>query len=174
MTRLSSSERKAELDKQRMIEADNGEVVEYTGRTPPPPLDPDEQRLRDEDAARGYQKLDAEQEKVPEGYVYVITNAAYPEWVSVGHSRSPTRRLTSYNRGSPFRDFVIEHKELFDDRFVAEKDVHRTLDALFDRKREWFKCSAQTAINVIKNVRGQHGHDIDLRLGSELAGHQDS
>ena len=43
------------------------------------------------------------------GYVYVITNAAWPEWVKVGMAIDADDRLNGYQTSSPFRDYELQY-----------------------------------------------------------------
>lgn len=86
---------------------------------------------------------------------YVITNAAYPEWVKVGFTSKSemTSRLRVYQTGSPFRDYEVYHQVLFDDAKSAEKEVHSRLKQMgAQKKNEWFKISKKLAANIIDAV----------------------
>lgn len=86
---------------------------------------------------------------------YVITNAAYPEWVKVGFTSKSemTSRLRVYQTGSPFRDYEVYHEVLFDDAKSAEKEVHKRLKLMgAQKKNEWFKISKKLAANIIDAV----------------------
>lgn len=86
---------------------------------------------------------------------YVITNAAYPEWVKIGFTSKSemTSRLRVYQTGSPFRDYEVYHEVLFDDAKAAEKEVHSRLKLMnATKKNEWFKISKKLAANMIDAV----------------------
>ena len=46
---------------------------------------------------------------VDAGYVYVITNPAWPEWVKVGSTVSLEERLSNYQTSDPTRSYVVYH-----------------------------------------------------------------
>jgi len=43
--------------------------------------------------------------QVKEGYVYVITNPAWPDWVKIGMAIDAEDRLNGYQTSSPMRDY---------------------------------------------------------------------
>lgn len=88
---------------------------------------------------------------------YVITNAAWPEWVKIGFtSKSEMKtRLSTYQTGSPFRDYEVYHEVQFDDAKAAEKEVHKRLkqmNATRSPGTEWFKMGKRMAANMIDAV----------------------
>lgn len=86
---------------------------------------------------------------------YVITNAAYPDWVKIGFTSKSemTSRLRVYQTGSPFRDYEVYHEVLFDDAKLAEQEVHKRLKQMgASKKNEWFKISKRLAANMIDAV----------------------
>ena len=58
---------------------------------------------------------DMTEDGAQEGYVYVITNKAWPEWVKIGRAIDANDRLRSYQTNSPLRDYWIVYSEYFDD-----------------------------------------------------------
>ncbi len=94
---------------------------------------------------------------------YVITNAAYPEWVKVGFTSKSemTSRLRVYQTGSPFRDYEVYHQVLFNDAKSAEKEVHKRLKMMgAQKKNEWFKISKKLAANIIDAVFDDIENDL--------------
>ncbi|ECV9083715.1 GIY-YIG nuclease family protein [Salmonella enterica subsp. enterica serovar Infantis] len=88
---------------------------------------------------------------------YVITNPAWPEWVKIGFtSKSEMKtRLSTYQTGTPFRDFEVYHEVHFDDAKEAEKEVHKRLkqmNATRSPGTEWFKIPKKLAANMIDGV----------------------
>ena len=100
-------------------------------------------------ALKNWQKHKAKHHK---GLVYVIRNAAWPDWYKIGVScKSMENRLEKYNFCSPLRDFVVCHAETFDDAYGAEKAIHFMLKQhkdCHDNNGEWFK----TYVPVIQEV----------------------
>ena len=105
-------------------------------------------------AFSGTYKLDS----IKEGYVYVITNKAWPEWVKIGMAIDAEDRLNGYQTSSPMRDFILEHSVASNDRRKSEKEAHtRALPLSLDSKGEWFKLSVEQAITILDNLN-EHGY----------------
>ena len=96
-------------------------------------------------------------ESIKEGYVYVITNKAWPEWVKIGMAIDAEDRLNGYQTSSPMRDYVLEYSVASNDRRKSEKEAHtRALPLATDCKGEWFKMSVEQAITILDNLDEQH------------------
>lgn len=86
---------------------------------------------------------------------YVITNAAYPEWVKIGFTSKSemTERLRVYQTGSPFRDYEVYHVVYFADARMAETEVQARLKLMNATKSgEWYKMSPRMAANMLDAV----------------------
>ena len=85
-----------------------------------------------------------------EGYVYVISNPAWPDWVKVGMAIDADDRCSSYQTSSPLRDYVLHCAISSDDRRKDESKAHKRLDTVAsDRRGEWFKVSVDTAVKYL-------------------------
>jgi len=62
--------------------------------------------------------------QVPEGFVYVIGNAAWPGYYKIGMSQNPKLRLSQYQTYSPLRDYKLYHWSFWSDKSEGEKLVH--------------------------------------------------
>lgn len=94
---------------------------------------------------------------------YVLTNAAYPEWVKVGFTSKSemTSRLRVYQTGSPFRDYEVYHEVKFPDARAAEAEVHKRLKAMcVTCNGEWFKISKNMASNIVDAVYDDMDNDL--------------
>ena len=85
----------------------------------------------------------------PEGQVYIITNPAWEGWVKVGMAVDAKDRLNSYQTSCPFRDYMLYYSYETKDRRKAESEAHSKLDEKFERRKEWFRCTPQEAIEVL-------------------------
>jgi hypothetical protein len=84
------------------------------------------------------------------GYVYVITNAAWPDWVKVGMAIDADDRLNGYQTSSPFRDYELQYSVYCKDRRKLEGKAHKAVEAIAsDRNNEWFKASVEDAVDCI-------------------------
>jgi len=95
---------------------------------------------------------------IKEGYVYAISNAAWPEWIKIGKAIDADDRLSSYQTSSPMRDYKLVHSVYFEDRNVAERKAH-TLAAFKTAhpwnkhdNGEWFKLTEIEAIEILKET----------------------
>ncbi len=89
-------------------------------------------------------------DSIKEGYVYVITNPAWPEWVKIGMAIDADDRCNGYQTGSPFRDYVLEHVMVTNNRRAAETQAHTAAAKIAEEQRgEWFKLSVEEAKNIL-------------------------
>ena len=123
----------------------NGKYIKATH----PLYKPGRYKTFNDAAFSGTYKLDS----IKEGYVYVITNKAWPEWVKIGMAIDAEDRLNGYQTSSPMRDFILEHSVASTDRRKSEKEAHtRALPLSLDSKGEWFKLSVEQAITILDNL----------------------
>ena len=128
----------------------NGKYIKTTH----PLYKPGRYKTFNEAAFEGTYKLS----DVKEGYVYVITNKAWPGWVKIGMAVDAEERLSGYQTSSPHRDYVLEHSVASNDRRKSEREAHtRALPLATDSKGEWFKLSVEQAITILDNLN-EHGH----------------
>lgn len=88
---------------------------------------------------------------------YVIVNPAWPEWVKIGFTSKEEMktRLSTYQTGSPFRDYEVYHEVYFDDAHAAEIEVRKRLkqmNATQGTGKEWYKMPKSIASNMIDSV----------------------
>jgi len=94
---------------------------------------------------------------IKEGYVYAITNKAWPDWVKIGMAVDVEERLSSFQTSSPHRDYVLAYSVASNDRRKSEGEAHtRALALATDAKGEWFKLSVEQAITILDNLDEQH------------------
>jgi hypothetical protein len=88
-----------------------------------------------------------------EGYVYVISNPAWPGWVKVGMAIDANDRCSSYQTSSPLRDYTLHCAISSEDRRKDEYKAHKRLDTVASNRRgEWFKVSVEDATNCITGI----------------------
>ena len=94
----------------------------------------------------GTYKLDS----IKEGYVYAITNPAWPEWVKIGMAIDADDRCNGYQTSSPFRDYSLEHVMITNNRRKAEAQAHKAAAKIAKEQRgEWFKLSVKEAAEIL-------------------------
>lgn len=90
------------------------------------------------------------------GFIYVLTNDAWPGWVKVGITQDPHARLITYNVNDPLKRF--EYDYITDDEWPLriEQEAHRLLRWQFEcgagQDPEWFKCSPDDAKAAIRRA----------------------
>jgi hypothetical protein len=116
-------------------------------------------------AARNKKRLDAIRTKyadvlkslntlttgVREGFVYVMTNNAWPGFVKIGRAVDPEDRLASFQVADPLRGYELRYYRFFPDRYAAEAAAHMALGEA-RLSGEWFAVSVEEAINVVKRL----------------------
>lgn len=92
-------------------------------------------------------------ESIKEGYVYAITNPAWPEWVKIGMAIDADDRCNGYQTSSPFRDYTIEHVVVTNNRRAAEAEAHKLATRISKEVRgEWFKLDIEQAKTILNNI----------------------
>ena len=100
-----------------------------------------------------------------QGYVYVLTNAAMPGLVKIGHSVNggKTRARDIYQTGVPL-PFDVAFEMLVDDSYEIEQRVHSWLSPYrVSDNREFFRCDVEDAI---ESVIGAYLCDSEQCVGS--------
>lgn len=81
-----------------------------------------------------------------EGYLYLITNSAWPGWIKVGTTRNIKSRMYGYQTGSPFRDYNIIFSIKHPAYLQAEKKIKEQMKHFAsDIRNEWFKVDHNIA-----------------------------
>ena len=94
----------------------------------------------------GTYKLDS----IKEGYVYAITNPAWPGWVKIGMAIDADDRCNGYQTSSPFRDYTLEHMIVTNDRRAAEAEAHKLANKMaVETRGEWFKLNIEQAKSIL-------------------------
>lgn len=106
-------------------------------------------RYNNWDDAHSHQKLDS----VKDGYVYVITNPAWPAWVKIGMAVDAGDRCKGYQTSCPFRNFKLKYAVASTDRRASEAEAHKLAeDVAEERRGEWFKMPTAYAIQVLNSL----------------------
>ena len=90
--------------------------------------------------------------RIREGYVYAISNPAWPNWIKIGMAVDADDRCASYQTSSPFRDYQIEAKQFTKDKSKLETQAHKEAEKLGLRQGEWFRINKLQAISLIKSL----------------------
>lgn len=94
------------------------------------------------------------------GYLYIVTNDAFPGWVKVGTTWNLTERLHVYQTGDPFRRYKLVYSVHHPEFRKAEKQVKEVMKHFaLTIKGEWY----QVDLNMAKS-----------RLDEQLEDYQNS
>lgn len=98
--------------------------------------------------------------KIPNtiGYVYAITNPAFPGWIKIGASCDAETRLNQYQTYSPYRDYALVKYVMCMDYISLEDKVLRQFS---ERSNEWVKASIEEVKQILEE-------QIDLVTKSRL------
>jgi hypothetical protein len=55
------------------------------------------------------------------GFVYLISNSAFPEWIKVGITKNLEKRLSTYQTYDPLRRYIVEKYSFVEDSRYIEK-----------------------------------------------------
>ena len=148
-----------EIQKERNIKS-NAKRMYVNGKYIPdthPFHKPGRYKTFNDAAFEGTYKLDS----IKEGYVYIITNPAWPEWVKIGMAVDADDRCNGYQTSSPFRDYKIEHVVVTNNRRAAEAEAHKAATKMAKETRgEWFKLDIELAKTILNNIT------IELKKGA--------
>ena len=96
--------------------------------------------------------------QIKEGYVYAISNSAWPDWIKIGMAIDAEDRLSSYQTSSPMRNYRLVHSVYCEDRSESERSAH----ILAARKAkipwnktdngEWFNITQSQAVDILKEI----------------------
>jgi hypothetical protein len=86
------------------------------------------------------------------GFVYIIGNPAWPDFVKVGRAFDPESRLLSLQTGDPNRGYRLYRAVYFHDCYAAEREMHLRLE-YYRAGGEWFALSHQYAEFALNYLR---------------------
>ncbi|AAQ81440.1 hypothetical protein 44RRORF121c [Aeromonas phage 44RR2.8t] len=92
---------------------------------------------------------------IREGYVYVLTNPAWPGHFKIGSTISVYDRLATYQSYSPFRDYKIQTYFFTHDRFKTEKQLH----FMFGANGEWVDNTSTQLDDVLRIFNTERNKD---------------
>ncbi len=84
-----------------------------------------------------------------EGQVYILYSPAYPSWCKIGMAVDARDRLSNFQTGTPYRDYILVASYDVPDRREAEKEAHKLLRETHASKNEWFVVGANVAKEIL-------------------------
>lgn len=100
---------------------------------------------------------------IKEGFVYLVTNPAWPDKIKIGSYIDVVERLNVYQSYSPNRDYELHEYYFSHDRFKEEKQWHRSLCA----DGEWCKCELEPIRKLFKTKKLHSIPDLSIFRISE-------
>jgi hypothetical protein len=101
--------------------------------------------------------MTAEAQTTEGGYVYLISNPAWPGWFKTGKTEDPSERLSKYQTGDPLRAYRLEHFAPTDDHHAVEHLFRFELERLgYERSKEWFRVPLDDAKAILARVIEEH------------------
>lgn len=95
-------------------------------------------------------KIHGEQTEIKEGFVYIISNIAYPDWIKVGMAFDYEKRLNVYNQYDPESKFKIIGIRWTDNRRILENKILEDMSQVALKQRgEWFRIEKETALDIL-------------------------
>ena len=92
-------------------------------------------------------------ERIKEGYVYAISNPAWPDWIKIGMAIDAEDRLNGYQTSSPMRDYKLLHSVASKDRGKLERVAHKAAALCGERQGEWFKITGEEAVVILEHIK---------------------
>ena len=113
---------------------------------------------------------------MPKGYIYILTNPSFPEWVKIGYADDVNDRVVQLNRTecTPFAFRIYATYEVSDR--LKDIPVHTLIDQLNpslrskdevdgkQRVREFYAMTAEEAYSILENVAKINGLEQNLKL----------
>ena len=114
--------------------------------------------------------------RVSQGYVYILTNPSFPEYVKIGYADDVKSRLIQLNRSEciPFAFRVYATYEV--NSRLSDKKIHEIIDKLnpdlraiesFEgkrRTREFYAMAKEDAYALLKSIAEINGLEKNLKL----------
>lgn len=86
---------------------------------------------------------------IKSGYIYLITNPAWSEYVKLGYSNNTKIRLNTYQTCSPLKDFIICYQTYTNNVTLIENTFREKFGYDYG---EWYKVNICEAINIIETL----------------------
>lgn len=82
------------------------------------------------------------------GFVYIISNPAFPGLFKVGVARDVKQRLNSYQTSDPDRAYQLEYSL----KTTKYREIEKRILAAFDSRHEWVRAAKDDIIAAIKSA----------------------
>ena len=110
------------------------------------------------------------------GYIYILTNPSFPQYVKIGYANNLESRLKQLNRSEciPFAFRVYAYYKV--PKRLTDTEIHKIIDTLNpnlraidtvdgkERKREFYELSADDAYEILLGIAKINGMDDNVIL----------
>ena len=108
------------------------------------------------------------------GYIYILTNPSFPEYVKIGYADNVDARVAQLNRSECTPFAFKKYAVLPVANRLADKNVHKLIDRFKPelrakenvngkiRVREFFAMTAQEAVEILDTIGGIYGETPQL------------
>lgn len=91
------------------------------------------------------------------GFLYIVTNAAFPGFVKVGATENLDARLRAYQTSDPKRAYKMVFSIAHPDCYAGEKMVKELMKPFSkSRKNEWYEIDVHMAIPRLEEAVEEH------------------
>ena len=88
-----------------------------------------------------------------EGYIYILVNPHFENWVKIGMAEDVTKRLSQFNTAYPERDGQMIYNVKVSNMRKAEKIAHKIAKKIANRtEKEWFTLTVNQAVDILNRV----------------------
>jgi hypothetical protein len=91
------------------------------------------------------------------GYIYIVTNPAWNNWVKIGRALDVEARIRCYNTSSPHRDYEAVYYTKINNPNMMENFLY---DKYGNQNNEWFNISVENAIKTIEEYKKYYNNLI--------------
>jgi predicted GIY-YIG superfamily endonuclease len=90
-------------------------------------------------------------ERMKEGFIYIVSNNAFPGFYKVGVTADIQSRLRVYQTSDPKRKYKMEFYIFHPDCYKAEKEIKKMMKFFAKSQRnEWFEVALPVAITRLQ------------------------
>lgn len=97
-----------------------------------------------------HKRANKSSKEIDAGFVYLISNPAWPGAFKVGSAIDVNDRLNSYQTSAPYRDFVVEDYYFVWDRRKEESSIHLEFPS---RSNEWVFTTREIVLDFFKKKK---------------------
>lgn len=95
------------------------------------------------------------------GYLYIVTNDAFPEWVKVGTTTNLKERLHVYQTCDPFRRYRLVYSLFHPEFRTAEKKIKETMKRFaLEIKNEWYHIDLNMAKSRLEEQLDEYNSNV--------------